>query len=853
LEQVQKLQQVSLVLKAAADPVFFATHPFFLGLKLYPKQAEILREFYKGSYSELILVAGMRCTTSNTLIVDTSTGRLVSICEQPSSIPTFGSEIRSTSNFTLIKQGIRDVYKVETYSGRVVEVTENQPFLTPFGERELRQLKVGDYIALARSLPYFGNKHCPLRARVLALTLAEGCLRSCTTFSNRDPEILKAFKEALMAEFGSELVDLGNSKDYRIKHGTFRAEMKRLKLFNELSKNKFVPDEVFEYDRDSLREFLYWYWRGDGGLEESPYYYSSSETLLRQIQHLLLRFGIRSILRCYKAMKRKGFEAYYLKVLDDFSIIAPEITYKRKSSANSPIDKLPFKKADLRRILNISNYKMDKLVNSTINCRNHLTIYTLRKLAKNLDHPWLKLVTEPSIYWEPITKIEYCGKKETYDYHVPETGWYIGNDIVLHNSGKTFLSAVFALYEAFRLLILPDPAEHYGLAPGSKIFIVAVAVSEDQARDTVFSEILAKVRHSPFFRQYNPKAYETEIRFNKPIVILCGTSSSASLVGRSVKVAIFDELARFEQSTSKRGAKNVYTSLSRGTTTFGLDGKVIVISSVQTPTDLVMQLYEQSKTQPEMLGVKCPTWEFNPNLPFDSPKLQAELKKDPAAFWRDYGCEPSFYEQAYYGNQDIIYVNEERPNIFDLMKEGFDLEKLNKYIYCSQMYVLAGDQSFKHDSFGFCIAYHDLNSGKYIVPGLKLLTPPKKGEVDPFKVRDFIFKCIDLFPISTVVFDMWNYPEVISDVRKRGIPVVIHHAGKAEHDRVKELFYSRKLDICNYPELVRELKQLQLKASGKVDHLPRGRKDVADALANAIWGLDNSKRSQIPINVVVTV
>jgi len=49
-----------LLRKALADPVFFCTSPYFLNIKPYPKQAEVLREFYSGNYNELVLVCGMR-------------------------------------------------------------------------------------------------------------------------------------------------------------------------------------------------------------------------------------------------------------------------------------------------------------------------------------------------------------------------------------------------------------------------------------------------------------------------------------------------------------------------------------------------------------------------------------------------------------------------------------------------------------------------------------------------------------------------------------------------------------------------------------------------------------------------
>jgi len=53
-------KEMALILKATQDPVFFAEHPFFLGLKLYEKQKEALKLFYEGNYRELIMAIGRR-------------------------------------------------------------------------------------------------------------------------------------------------------------------------------------------------------------------------------------------------------------------------------------------------------------------------------------------------------------------------------------------------------------------------------------------------------------------------------------------------------------------------------------------------------------------------------------------------------------------------------------------------------------------------------------------------------------------------------------------------------------------------------------------------------------------------
>ncbi len=243
--------------------------------------------------------------------------------------------------------------------------------------------------------------------------------------------------------------------------------------------------------------------------------------------------------------------------------------------------------------------------------------------------------------------------------------------LIGRRSGKTFLTSIFALYEAFLLLILDDPAAHFGLAPGSKIFIMAVAASEKQAQDTIYTEITNRYTRSPFFKRIPGKRYSLEIRFpEKNVIVFCGTSSSASMVGRAVKLLIIDEIDRFEETTSKRGAWKVYNALSSSTMTFGHEGRRIVISSPVHADSIMMQLMARSKEYDDMLGLHYATWEFNPNIPFDHPDMVREREKDPINFWTEYGAKPSAVTEHYFGNREILQIDDGVPNLLELHFNG---------------------------------------------------------------------------------------------------------------------------------------------------------------------------------------
>ncbi len=405
--------------------------------------------------------------------------------------------------------------------------------------------------------------------------------------------------------------------------------------------------------------------------------------------------------------------------------------------------------------------------------------------------------------------------------------------LIGRRSGKTFLTSIFALYEAFLLLILDDPAAHFGLAPGSKIFIMAVAASEKQAQDTIYTEILNRYSRSPFFKRIPGKQYSLEIRFpEKNVIVFCGTSSSASMVGRAVKLLIIDEIDRFEETTSKRGAWKVYNALSSSTMTFGHEGRRIVISSPVHADSIMMQLIARAEQYDDMLPLRYATWEFNPNIPFDHPDMVREREKDPINFWTEYGAKPSAVTEHYFGNREILKIDDGVPNLLEMHFNGV-LKSVP-----AKTYVFTGDPALKHDAFGIALGHIELD--EYYIDGLWRFKSEKGAELNPLDVRDKILGIADTFHPLYAVFDTWGFPETQEEIRRKGIPIETHIVKKEEYDRVKELFYQGKLHVCNYPLVIDELKNLRLYRGKRVDHPPGGSKDVADALANLVWALEET-------------
>ena len=404
-------------------------------------------------------------------------------------------------------------------------------------------------------------------------------------------------------------------------------------------------------------------------------------------------------------------------------------------------------------------------------------------------------------------------------------------------SGKTFLGSVIAAYEAFQILIHEDPQSYWKLARGSPLFILNVAKSEEQAKDTVFAQIEPKIRNSPFFQQFSPKFRASSIYFpSHQLTMFSGTSSAGSMVGRTAKCVIFDELARFEES-EKRGAYMIYSSLTHSTMTFKDDGHRVVISSVVHPDDIVMQLYHKARQHPKMLAFKIPTWEMNPHISFDD--LEAERLRDPIGFWRDFGCEPTRSEVTFFRDPKKIEARMTLANLLEIL-DGPQVRAL----ISSDDYVMAIDPALRNDAFGIAIG-HKTDDTIYIDGAWRFV--PESGEVNPHDVRKFINKVLEVFPVSVLLLDLWHFPELLEDIRLHGVEIVFHRVTLDDYSLLRERIMEGTILLPRYPVLLEELRNLILKGK-KVDHPRKGSKDVSDAVANVVQYLAR-KSEQLPFVV----
>jgi replicative DNA helicase len=299
--------------------------------------------------SDLIIIAGRpsmgKCLAHDAeiLLADGSIATIEEIYQQQQAeLLTLGSDwkFHLTQPSAFIDDGIKPVFRVTTRLGRSIETTITHPYLTLDGWKKLAEIEVGDRIGMPISLPVFGSE--------------------------------------ILAD--RQLLDWG----------------KQVEKWGSCYVQTIIPAYIFKLIRPQVALFLRCLFTNDtylSGLNDIPHviYRGDNVKILRQIQHLLLRFGIISSI--------------------DFNVM----------NNTSPEWRLCI--TESRSIANFINEigilgKEDRLEKISL---------LLSENEKNRED--LR-----QVYWDEIVSIEYTGEKQVYDLTIPETHNFVANDICVHNT-----------------------------------------------------------------------------------------------------------------------------------------------------------------------------------------------------------------------------------------------------------------------------------------------------------------------------------------------------------------------------------------------------------------------------------
>jgi replicative DNA helicase len=399
------------------------------------------------------------------------------------------NRVRPTTISDWIDSGIKPCYRVRTRLGRVVEVTGHHPFLTVHGWKPLHDLAVGHAIAVPVQLDCFGSDESMSldKVRLLAYYIAEGGLtEKSPRFTNTDPVIIDDFKQIITTHFpvcairqdGTTYIAAQPRNAMTMKGGAILPKnpvtlwLQEMGLWGKYAKEKSFPACVWTWSRRLLAEFIRTLMSCDGSIYSSngtsPFieFTVASKKLAFDLQHAFTRFGIlSSCVERTSSCQGKTFASWRVSVTNPVGVQAyqaeigwigekasrfADYTYKICKKVGN-LGHAPKETWDIIRAgtnaqglsLAALGYrsgdttKQGKYAGYNPQTGRGIPRHRLSAYAEVLDHPGLRRIASPDIYWDEIVSIEPIGEHHVYDLTVPDGSNFIAQDVIVHNTAMS--------------------------------------------------------------------------------------------------------------------------------------------------------------------------------------------------------------------------------------------------------------------------------------------------------------------------------------------------------------------------------------------------------------------------------
>jgi len=419
------------------------------------------------------------CVTGDT-IVCLADGSRVPIRElsgrEPEVLAVRDGRIVTAKSDLVWSVGARPVLRVKLASGRRIHATAEHQ-LHAFGEwKRVKELKVGDRLALARYIPEPASTTSwpDLRLALLGQLIGDGSYLSgrslrYTTSSIENSEIVA---KAAVAEFAAtvaccmridgwhQLWISGNGNRWH--PAGVNQWLRDLGIFGQRSYEKRVPRAVFSLRNRDLAILLRHLWATDGCIDTSDgrgsvYYATNSVGLAADVAALLLRFGI--VARTVTTSDDKYGLAYQVNVsgvtdqllfLNAIGTFGPRVepgielrVALEGIVGNTNVDTIPrevFEKVRERmRARGVTTRAMAALRGTSYGGTSHFQFAPSRTIvadyARLLEDNELLDIATSDLFWDRVIAIEPLGEEEVFDLTVPGPASWLADGIVSHNSG----------------------------------------------------------------------------------------------------------------------------------------------------------------------------------------------------------------------------------------------------------------------------------------------------------------------------------------------------------------------------------------------------------------------------------
>jgi hypothetical protein len=456
-------------------------------------------------------------------------------------------------------------------------------------------------------------------------------------------------------------------------------------------------------------------------------------------------------------------------------------------------------------------------------------------------------------------------------------------------SGKSFkMSCIMIIFQIY-LLCLRSPQLYFKADKASKIAIMNMSISERNAVKVIFSEIKQKIDACPWFnerpwerddaRMPDPNC-KSELRFKNNMFIIPGSSSWRTAVGYNIIVGCMDEAASYRKSDNSDQADDIYHALQRRLgSRFEDRGAIIGAGSPMYENDfLESKIKEGEDPTSKVYSKRRPLWESKypdwdgdffyadrvqrmifdtppenmkdvdkiPKIPFLYKAFRANVTKA----YRDFGATPSTTINAFFENGKILLDRVNGLRTEDPIDLNGKFKPWFKCIDRNAFHAIHVDLALSGDACGLCLGHNGGVTDEggtiiYIDLMLRIQGSPE-SPIRISKIREIIYALEAMgFPIKqgVVTYDGFQSSDSLQILESKGYTVELLSVDRTTlpYCNLKEAINEDRIDYYYVPSgiddepsasgmFIQECSRLEEIEGKKIDHPPKGSKDVADAV-----------------------
>ncbi len=329
----------------------------------------------------------------------------------------------------VFETGVKDVYRLDTKEGYSLRLTGNHQVMTARGWVAAQHIQPGDRVHILNRSGAFGTAGTRDLGLVLGWLVGDGTVNQIRAvlsfFGEEKTELAPLFAEAVTAVVDTDRrYSAGRTRSYPVgiteilERDEVRVQSDRLRLLAEeygLDMEKLqVPDVILRGTQEAQQAFIQALFTADGTVNDggskgcTVRLTSVSETLLQDVQRVLLNFGIFSRIfqeRRPAGMRRLpdgkgGYQEYFCQAYHELAV--------SKNNLIRFAEQIGF----------LSQAKQSAL---------------LAYLERMQRGPYQESFTAR------VTRLAYEGQEMVYDLTEPTTHSFIANGFVVHNCGEQWL------------------------------------------------------------------------------------------------------------------------------------------------------------------------------------------------------------------------------------------------------------------------------------------------------------------------------------------------------------------------------------------------------------------------------